>query len=68
MTLGNRFPRVATWARFRERETGDTFYVFNTHWDHESQPARERSAALRLQRIADRSVPGDLAVVDVRGS
>jgi endonuclease/exonuclease/phosphatase family metal-dependent hydrolase len=59
MTWGNRFPRVATWARFRERHSGDTFYVFNTHWDHESQPARERSAALLLQRIADRSVPGD---------
>jgi endonuclease/exonuclease/phosphatase family metal-dependent hydrolase len=26
--------------------------VYNVHWDHESQPSRERSAALLLARIA----------------
>lgn len=55
MTWGNRYVRIATWARFRDRATRATFYVFNTHWDHESQPAREKSAALILQRIAQRS-------------
>jgi endonuclease/exonuclease/phosphatase family metal-dependent hydrolase len=55
-TWGNRIPRLVTWARFRNR-SGLAFYVFNTHWDHESQPARERSAALVLERIARRSAP-----------
>lgn len=54
MTWGNRYVRIVTWARFRERTGGRHFYVFNTHWDHESQPARERSAQLILDRIAHR--------------
>jgi endonuclease/exonuclease/phosphatase family metal-dependent hydrolase len=63
---GNRITRIVTWARFRDRAGGDddggsdgaTFYVFNTHWDHESQPSRERSAELILRRIADRAGGG----------
>ena len=56
---GNRIPRIVTWARFRDRRTERTFYVFNTHWDHESQPSRERSAVLLLERIAAREHPGE---------
>ncbi|MBW3555105.1 MAG: endonuclease/exonuclease/phosphatase family protein, partial [Gemmatimonadetes bacterium] len=41
---GNRIPRIATWARLRDTATDTSFYVVNTHWDHESQNARERSA------------------------
>jgi endonuclease/exonuclease/phosphatase family metal-dependent hydrolase len=60
MTWGNRITRLATWARFRDRAAyGSTFYVFNTHWDHESQPSRERSAALILERIRARAHPDD---------
>lgn len=51
---GNRIPRIVTWARFRDRRTMRTFYVFNTHWDHESQPSREQSAALLARSIAAR--------------
>jgi endonuclease/exonuclease/phosphatase family metal-dependent hydrolase len=54
MTWGNRFPRIVTWARFRDRAADAPFYVYNTHWDHESQPSRERSAALLLERIRER--------------
>lgn len=57
MSWGNRLPRIATWGRFRDRTTDDVFYVFNTHWDHESQPARERSAELLLERIRQREAP-----------
>ena len=42
---GNNITRIATWARFRERGTDREFNVLNTHWDHESQNAREKSAA-----------------------
>jgi len=64
---GNRITRIVTWARFRNRMVGQTegagttFYVFNTHWDHESQPSRERSAELILERIGSRD--GDDPVV-----
>ena len=50
---GNRYTRICTWARLIDRE-GRGVYVFNTHWDHESQPARERSATLMLERIRGR--------------
>lgn len=39
-------PRMVTWVRFRERETDREMVVANTHFDHESQIARERSAHL----------------------
>lgn len=55
MSWGNRITRIATTARFRDRTDGRAFMVFNTHWDHESQPSRERSAALILERIRARA-------------
>jgi endonuclease/exonuclease/phosphatase family metal-dependent hydrolase len=51
---GNRITRIATWARFHDTSLDATFYVFNTHWDHESQRSRERSARLLIDRINDR--------------
>jgi endonuclease/exonuclease/phosphatase family metal-dependent hydrolase len=47
---GNQIERISTWAYFEDRE-GPAFYVFNVHLDHQSQPSRERSAALLLARI-----------------
>jgi endonuclease/exonuclease/phosphatase family metal-dependent hydrolase len=55
---GNRITRIVTRARFRDRATGGTFQVFNTHWDHESQASRERSARALLELI-DRRRPRD---------
>mgnify|MGYP001453132568 CR=1 FL=1 len=51
-TWGNEFRRMVTWVRFRDRETGDDFYVFNTHFDHQSEVAREKSAELVRKRVA----------------
>jgi len=51
MSWGNRIPRVCTWAVLTDAHTGRRFAVFNTHLDHESQPSRERSTALILERI-----------------
>jgi endonuclease/exonuclease/phosphatase family metal-dependent hydrolase len=50
---GNQIERVCTWAYFEDRE-GPAFYVYNVHLDHLSQPSRERSAALLLERIRAR--------------
>jgi len=49
---GNRITRICTWARIRRLETDERFYVYNLHLDHESQPSRERSAALLASRLA----------------
>ncbi|HET6631058.1 MAG TPA: endonuclease/exonuclease/phosphatase family protein [Woeseiaceae bacterium] len=62
MDWGNRFPRIVTWGRFVERESGRAVWVFNTHFDHESQRARLRSAELLAERIADRE-PRDPVIV-----
>lgn len=48
---GNGLPRMTTWVLFRETETNAEFYVVNTHFDHQSEPARQRSAALLLEQV-----------------
>ena len=53
-TWGAALERICTWALFDDKQ-GTPFYVFNLHLDHISQPAREKSAALLLDRIAARS-------------
>ena len=52
-TWSNRNRRMVTWIKFRDRAAGNEFFVFNTHFDHEIQIAREKSAQLVRQRIAD---------------
>jgi len=55
---GNNLPRVVTWGRFVEKATGRPVYVLNTHFDHQSQPAREKSAVLLAARIRDIAAAG----------
>ncbi len=43
---GNEIPRVVTLVRLIDRQTGEALWVYNTHFDHRSQPSRERSAAM----------------------
>ena len=50
-TWGNSNRRMVTWIKFRHLHTGAQFYFFNTHFDHEIQPAREKSATLVRSRI-----------------
>jgi hypothetical protein len=44
-------PRIVTWGRLRDRHTGAAFHVFNTHFDHQREEARRRSAELLLRRV-----------------
>lgn len=53
--------RIATWARFRDRTTGQVFYHFNTHYDHIGVQAREESSRLLKRRINE--IAGDTPVV-----
>ena len=53
-TWGNAIERICTWALVDDK-LGRSFYVFNLHLDHISQPSREKSVELLLQRIAART-------------
>lgn len=50
-TWGNSNRRMVTWIKFRDRATGTEFYHFNTHFDHQIQLAREKSAELLRKRV-----------------
>ncbi len=56
-------PRIVTWARFREKATGFTIYLYNTHWDNAGAkfPAWgwDSSSVLSARRIAGRKVKTD---------
>ncbi len=54
-TWGNSLPRIATWVRLLDRTDKKRFVVFNTHWDHESQPARLNSGKLLAERVRELS-------------
>ena len=47
---GNYTTRICTWVRLLD-EKGNGMYVYNTHWDHQSQPSREKAALLVIERI-----------------
>lgn len=55
-------PRIVTWGAFRDRQSGDTLYVFNTHFDHLGDTARAESARLILD-IMDRTAAGKPVVL-----
>ena len=50
---GNNITRICTWAQFGTPE-GRPLYVYNVHLDHQSQPSREKSAALLRARVEAR--------------
>ncbi|MDG1511419.1 MAG: endonuclease/exonuclease/phosphatase family protein [Mariniblastus sp.] len=51
---GNRYLRVCTWVRLKVNKTSQCFYVYNTHFDHQSQNARMKSSQLIAKRISTR--------------
>jgi endonuclease/exonuclease/phosphatase family metal-dependent hydrolase len=57
-TWGNGHTRICTWARLigiAGPDKGSAVYVYNTHWDHVSQPSRVKSGALMLRRAKSRT-------------
>ncbi|MFB6138955.1 MAG: endonuclease/exonuclease/phosphatase family protein [Halosimplex sp.] len=46
------YPRIATWVRLADVDTGDTLLYCNTHLDHEGPRARVESAALIRDRVS----------------
>ena len=48
-----KFPRICTWAKFRDIETCRSFYVFNTHLDHVGEVAKLEGARLICRKIKE---------------
>lgn len=53
--------RICTWAEFEHTQTGEVFYLFNTHYDHIGEEARLESSKLILNKIEE--IAGDSPVV-----
>ena len=45
--------RICTYAKFKDKVSGNVFLVFNTHFDHIGEVAREKSAALIVKMVAE---------------
>jgi len=43
--------RIVTWLMLRDRQSGQLFFIFNTHFDHASEEARIESAKLLRKQI-----------------
>ena len=44
--------RICTWGKFRQKDTGFTFYFFNLHMDHVGIVARREAAKLAVKKIS----------------
>ena len=51
---GNEIPRICTWARLIHKKTGKGFYLYNVHYDHQSQSSRIGASNLIIERISNR--------------
>lgn len=43
--------RICTYAKFKDKVSGNIFFVFNTHFDHIGEVAREKSAELIVKKV-----------------
>lgn len=62
-TWGNVIPRTCSWARFKDKVNQAEFWIFNSHWDHETPLTRDKSAELLLTEIAARAGAGTPVIV-----
>ncbi len=57
------FPRVCTYALFQHKDSGEKFWIFNTHFDHRGNEARAESTKLileKIEKINDEKLPAFL--------
>lgn len=57
----SKYHRQVTWGKFKHKVTHTEFFVFNTHFSHVSETARQNSATLLKNRI--RSIADGAAVI-----
>lgn len=43
--------RICSWAEFKDEQSGNNFYVFNAHFDHQGVIARKESGTLMVEKI-----------------
>lgn len=60
-TWGHSNRRMVTWVRFRDKSSNREFFFWNTHFDHQIEPARQKAAALIHERIA--KLPTDVPLI-----
>lgn len=53
--------RIASWVQLKDRASGQAFFVFSVHFDHEGVVARRESARLMLSKM--REIAGDRPVL-----
>lgn len=58
---GANLKRICTWGKFKDLYTGEEFYVFNTHYDNQSDSAKRESSNLLLSKIP--SIAGTSPVI-----
>lgn len=51
--------RIVTWAHFRDRNTNQTFSVYNTHLDHLGKTSQTESTKMIIQRINEMTAAED---------
>lgn len=56
-------PRICTYALFEHKKSGVKFWVFNTHFDHIGEEAREKSAELIVRKINEINAKNNAVVL-----
>jgi endonuclease/exonuclease/phosphatase family metal-dependent hydrolase len=56
-TWGNTVTRIVTWAELHDSVTGRVFLHINSHFDHQAENARVRSAQVVRDQIAETDLP-----------
>lgn len=56
-TWGNTVTRIVTWAQFHDARTGRDFVHINSHFDHQVENARVRSAQVVRDQVAEAGLP-----------
>jgi endonuclease/exonuclease/phosphatase family metal-dependent hydrolase len=46
-------PRICSWIKVTDLQTGKTFYHFNTHFDHKGPIARANGSSIILKKISE---------------
>ena len=52
---GAKYKRVCTWARLMKKGSGECFYIYNTHMDHQVRDAQLNGTKLLMKRISERA-------------
>jgi len=56
-TWGNTVTRIVTWAELHDSVTGRDFIHINSHFDHQAENARVRSAQVVRDQVAEAGLP-----------